>query len=449
MKHAVVAFATLHELLVRESRTNSSDGSINVPVRRHFAIEQANKSIWRTKDRQHNNDDITPVLVVCILLVSFQMLLGEWASAAGHLESGMSLIESWLNETPTGGKNSREFVVDVLLPTVWRLNLHFNPVRDDGALLEGCMTCVRLGNSSITLFRALSTSYETHSMNFSSLEKANLSFERLIIAFLDDCSKQGASMKHDQEIHDALRQVYLNNLSVWFHHFQLFLEEGTMRHTTGYGEVVAFLYVQYFNARIFLYSIASMNETVFDRCTEDFEQVNAWSFKYIQALKLSPSAKYRISFSLRIIFPLRNVASCCREPSIRRRAVELLRMYDSHEGPWSSRVTADIISQLIYLEESSSSVGTGSAKSCKDISKDRRVRLLRRTILSREEAKHGETTQVHEYRATDRGPEISLFEYTKGLYTNGLEVEVQKMVLKNGNLETDALLDNINGVSDP
>ena len=72
---------------------------------------------------------------------------------------------------------------------------------------------------------------------------------------------------------------------------------------------------------------------------------------------------------MNIVAPLYAVAHRCRDPVIRRKAVELLYAASSQEGIWESRMTASAAERVIEMEEA----GLGTITCCQDIPKWNRV----------------------------------------------------------------------------
>jgi len=64
----------------------------------------------------------------------------------------------------------------------------------------------------------------------------------------------------------------------------------------------------------------------------------------------SPSSPSCVA-GLGFVMPLHTVASRCRNPRIRRRAVQLLLECSRREGIWDSLITGKVVAQTVELEE--------------------------------------------------------------------------------------------------
>jgi hypothetical protein len=78
----------------------------------------------------------------------------------------------------------------------------------------------------------------------------------------------------------------------------------------------------------------------------------------------SKSRRYpTFSLDIGIVSPLYEVASRCRDPLIRRKAISLMKSRCMQEGVWNSILTAKVTERLVEIEEE----GLGVVKSCHDV----------------------------------------------------------------------------------
>jgi hypothetical protein len=78
----------------------------------------------------------------------------------------------------------------------------------------------------------------------------------------------------------------------------------------------------------------------------------------------SKSRRYpTFSLDMGIVGPLYEVASRCRDPVIRRKAISLMKSRCMQEGIWNSILTAKVAERLVEIEED----GLGEVKSCYDV----------------------------------------------------------------------------------
>ena len=131
------------------------------------------------------------------------------------------------------------------------------------------------------------------------------------------------------------------------------------------------LETQYNVAMIMLHAVPLDDEMLFD----DAEQLERFAdivLLSLQALKLSTIATPgTFSQETSIIPPLLMTACRCRDPTIRRNAVSVLRSYNWQETIFWSRQTANICERLMIQEEAD----LGNVRSCRDVPSSNRLYL--------------------------------------------------------------------------
>jgi hypothetical protein len=120
-------------------------------------------------------------------------------------------------------------------------------------------------------------------------------------------------------------------------------------------------------------------ETLFDDRLEDFKDIISLSREFIAleerhkaSLICNLSVSLSFSFDLGIISPLWLVGGRCRDPFVRREAINLLYLIRRREGVWSSLVAAMVLEKIMLLEE----CGLQGIREARDIPSAARIRLL-------------------------------------------------------------------------
>ena len=135
--------------------------------------------------------------------------------------------------------------------------------------------------------------------------------------------------------------------------------------------------IHYLTASIMLKTLPFDNEMLFDNLLEEFDQVVNLCTDFVAPVDTQRPSSWAsassFSFDLCIIFSLYFTVTRCREPLIRRRALDLLLYGRRREGVWHSGITGRVAEQVMLLEEGSCSDGV---KSCTDVSGTNRVRLM-------------------------------------------------------------------------
>lgn len=131
------------------------------------------------------------------------------------------------------------------------------------------------------------------------------------------------------------------------------------------------------------FSIDTVDEMQWDRHTATFSKILDLARKVIHDQNLIASQSFTLDFG--ILGPLGALAHRCRDPSLRRESIRLLRTYDRQEGMWHSSLAAKIAARLVEIEEA----GIPRVRSC-DIANWERISGLKiRHDLNTEEVTIG------------------------------------------------------------
>jgi hypothetical protein len=124
-------------------------------------------------------------------------------------------------------------------------------------------------------------------------------------------------------------------------------------------------------ASIMVEILPSTSEMVFDEHLDDFKTLLQESSAAAVPSTVA-SISFHFGFSLGLISPLFLIATRCRDPSLRREAVAVLRSTHQSEGCWDSCSAALIAEHVINIEER----GLTVAQSATDITTFSRLRLV-------------------------------------------------------------------------
>ena len=117
-------------------------------------------------------------------------------------------------------------------------------------------------------------------------------------------------------------------------------------------------------------SYNSEDQTIWDIYCPQFERIVELAALIVESYK-EPFNDQGPTYcmDMNIVAPLYAVAHRCRDPVIRRKAVELLYAASCQEGIWESRMTASAAERVIEMEEA----GLGTITCCQDLPKWNRV----------------------------------------------------------------------------
>jgi hypothetical protein len=167
------------------------------------------------------------------------------------------------------------------------------------------------------------------------------------------------------DLDDYVEQVKLQSkLEQWHTQFNDLLCNLTEAGKPPNEDPVNILRVQYKVVFIWLAVCTFEKETATDRYEAEFEEI----VELASRLTKTGSREMRpvpLSFEMQLIGPLYYTAVKCRVPSLRRRALELLRFTPRREGLWNAHVALKTAERVIELEESLSNkqgLPSGSAR---------------------------------------------------------------------------------------
>jgi hypothetical protein len=103
--------------------------------------------------------------------------------------------------------------------------------------------------------------------------------------------------------------------------------------------------------------------TFSDDFTLVFQKIVALAAGVLSSNEERSARRPMFSMDLGIVGPLYVVASQCRDPGIRRRAIALLRSASIQEGVWNSFLTAKVAEKVVEIEEA----GLANIRGCSDV----------------------------------------------------------------------------------
>ncbi|KAI0874869.1 hypothetical protein GGS24DRAFT_322960 [Hypoxylon argillaceum] len=347
IRHAIVAIGSRHELAMQQTANRDAAGI--------FALEQYNVAIRRLLDpslsKGHRSVDI--YLILSILFASFENIQGNHALSITHIQNGVKLLRETVYDQDTGALRHQHF------GSMTRINSY--------ASLEAyakIFALLDLQASSIIgdyqrPFIAASPSYANQiygdaPIEFSSIDEAKSTFENGACLFSgsldaklsDDSVQLPNSLMKDPRSH-------LANLTLKFWHAVQELVRSKGESFTLKEELAAV--VLQLNVLVTWISFeVEVGSPTWDDFTPQLEEALLLGERVIFFILSENNLEGNItSFSLEsgYIIPMYAVASSCRDLTIRRRAIAILRSVSRQEGLWNSLLAAHAAERIIEIEE--------------------------------------------------------------------------------------------------
>jgi len=350
IRHALIALGGIHERCgLDKERLNG------IPPTDPFSELQYGKAIslllHSTKMSSKHPTEV--FLISCILFACFESLRGHIKSAISHVRCGLKLLhqtataDSLASFVYVPEKTIRSLFTRLdnqmmelggssllaMLRETERLSLHFPELKDPESFanldLEGAYE-----SFDIFLNRTLHVHRILEMLRADSLE--NYGSESLILEI------------------ETERRKCLQYLGRWSRAFnQIFIGDGAQSEgSSDYN--IYILHIWKVVAKIFLSVNHADAEETWDQFEQDFNTIVTLAEALLEDLYITDTSCQGIpsfSFHLGILSPLFLTSVRCRDPIIRRRAVNILSGSRRCEGIWNSYLAATVAGQVIHAEE--------------------------------------------------------------------------------------------------
>jgi hypothetical protein len=345
-------------------------------TQRCFALEQCNKAIGLLRHVATSPPPAEVVLMSCILFITFEYLDNRCEVGMDLLHSGLELLQQWRASALSTPKTQSEIDMfeNHLAPVFARCKLSVveDPELDIASLK------VRPGLEKTAGVCPLALPHI-----FLNLEHARNCLQALI-DYISASVRVLALEPNAQLLDDTIRQ-YQGILQEWRNKFATFSDvsmtfsRGREDKAREFLKSAILLNMHCHVVSILLATAPFAGETLFDDRLEDFKDIISLSREFIAleerhkaSLICNLSVSLSFSFDLGIISPLWLVGGRCRDPFVRREAINLLYLIRRREGVWSSLVAAMVLEKIMLLEE----CGLQGIREARDIPSAARIRLL-------------------------------------------------------------------------
>lgn len=366
IRHSMIALGSLYETCFHSEGTLVSGKAEHS---RQYALEQCNKAISLLKQhlstKGFTSTEVT--LLSCLLLTLFETFQGNYESMLAHLASGLKILRSCSPKafTPSSANavtHASSFSIEECLVQFFtRLNNQATSFLDTRSL--------RLHLLSRNITTGTCPSIPSF---FAGLDDARLSLGEIKWMFHVLEIKSQPQTQISLPTGDVLNKSNPEaQLEQWASTFDRFLRKRTPELSDSEMREVSLLRSHQLAASIMVSTATSTQETVYDSYTSQFENILHLS-RYLSKGPIksgAPQDTTLFSFDLGIIPPLYLTASRCREPSLRRQAIFLLRSPAWKEGVWDAILAARIAERLMAIEEE----GLFPVASASDIPESSRV----------------------------------------------------------------------------
>lgn len=367
LRHAITALGAIHERFSEGSSLTSTELAVTDDPKYIFAVKQYNAAIRELRIALVNGCPAEVILLCCILFVCFESFRSAAPTAMMHMKNGIQAIQAWkagrlyegVKMDPTN-PTTRELlgVVSRLGPQL--TNIDMSNVVDFGS------TEADVIKASGDLFRGLEQIGSQVVRNeFNSFEEARDEFSHILNMelsyFFQVNPLYGIPTKPESAKLQALLRETLAKFEKWVKNFGILMAKSQATMTTADARTALFLELQYKFTNI-LISCLFMPKTIGLSPAETNALIESWTPQFLEVLQLIEQliGQSKQSPSYGSPRPLPQVASTfypevglvtalfllglgARDPSIRERALNLLRSEKRREGTWDSETCWRVI----------------------------------------------------------------------------------------------------------
>ncbi|KAJ6780561.1 hypothetical protein PWT90_10036 [Aphanocladium album] len=351
VKHAILALAAMHSGML--------DRKDEYACRQHIYYAREQYTIALGKAQQLVST-ATPgqmhrVLMVCLLFAAWEGVQGDYQASQRHMNSGHALFARFHNQIRE--RASISGTVHEIMQVLARMDISAISFSDDSAPYQS--------PADEPPEAGLSSSIGA----FGSLQEASLHLMDVTRWLLRLGSELVPGMsEEDQSRRQAAIDEYSQRLEGWSMHWNTYYAANKIA-----SDSVSVLNIQlwYACANALVETGFSGPETRYDKSTARFREVVELCEKLSSAI-FRDSEGTSFSLDLGYLIPAFFVATRCRDPSIRRRALSVLQSYPRHEGAWQSGPAAVVANSWMEVEE----VGLGYVQEEAQVPERQRVVLM-------------------------------------------------------------------------
>lgn len=365
--HRLVLPMSTNEPIVRHAVT--ALGSLSRPGKANdaFGLQQYSLAMKALRSKTAGVDDRSAqnlILVACLLFIAIELVQRGWEQAQSHLNGGLSIVKQ-IQQKPVSSSSAGGGPKDTLAP----LEQLFGRLDNQMSLFT---------SSRVQLHRAMSNgrmAFLPAELRLKSVEDAGR-LHSLQVAAMRELVYEIESQRFTPEGIEPANYVELEvqqgRQLVSLDRWHTAMEDLIPKLSDERDERLAkLLMMSHLCCRMMVSNaLADGRETLHDRFMPEFERILELGEELtFSGTNGSRIAQRRFSLDIGIIAPVYYVALKCREPTLRRRAISLLKSSNSQEGAWDSATMADLAKRVLEVEEQ----GIEDPKMASDIPEQNRL----------------------------------------------------------------------------
>ena len=349
---------------------NQPGGDCHPQESDEFALRHYSKAMKALQSKIAEQDTVAPelILITCLMFVAFEFQQNGWLQAKSHLEGGLTFIRELLE----GHQQSLppKQVLEPLVEAFERLDVSMSLFTSSRVHLNRAIEGARMASlPSEMQFRNLVDAGRPLNLQIAAMRELVYTIEK------QRFSPEGLSAEDYRHFGEQqLRQL------VSLKHWDRAMMDLLPRLSKAKDQRAArILQTQHLGCQLKVSEcLTDGREMLWDRYQADFERLLdlAEEVVKLEAAASSPSSdngtsNYTPGFSvdMGVVPPVYFTAMKCRKPTLRRRAVAILRSCKHREGAWDGQTSAGLAVRIITLEEQ----GLGTVENASDVPEQQRL----------------------------------------------------------------------------
>lgn len=336
IRHAVSAISAIYQDV--ESSLRHPAGYVDANPEAQQEWKSAVRSL-SARIQAHPNSNLVP-LVCCLLFTCIGFLKGNIESSMHHIRSGFNILATLCRDSdaapdlgPSLSSSGLKPIEDYIVPMFSRLSV----------------LCSLAGQKTPPIY-APTAKEDSPQEDLTDSRRRLYEISDTCIRFIGKASSKAAMFQIDAD--DLIEQVKLQaRLDAWCDQLDELLERMQAAGKPAKQDALNILSVHYKVIYIWMRACTTTGEMATDSHHTDFEELVHYA-EQIAKPDVGVATPQLLSFDMQILGPLYYTALKCRDPVIRRRALEMLQLAPRREGLWNGHYAYVTAKRVIELEES-------------------------------------------------------------------------------------------------
>lgn len=347
MWHRLVLPMTTNEPIIRHAVV--ALGALSRPGDGYnaFGLQQYGVAMKGLQRKIESDGKLAPhlVLVACLIFVAIEFVQRGWEQAESHLSGGLSMVKE-IQQNPSASRAS-SLPKGELVPLeqlFGRLDNQMSLFTSKRVLLHRAMSNGRMAFLPAELrLKCIEDAGKLHSLQVAAMRELVYEIES------QRFTSTGITAANYAELEVQVGRQ-LGSLNRWHSAMQDFIPSLTDAKDLRLAKL---LMMSHLCCRMMVSNaLADGREVHHDRFLPEFDQILALGDELLRLTICQSSIVHkRFSLDIGIIAPMYYTALKCRDPGLRRKAIDLLESSYSQEGAWDSHTMAIIAERVVGVEE--------------------------------------------------------------------------------------------------